>query len=57
MGIEKEEILTDFDSRTRTESYNSMDEEDLFNMLKETKSLHEEADILHCLFELKFVYM
>lgn len=33
--------------------FQSMNVEDLLNMLKDTKSLHEEADILHYLFETK----
>jgi hypothetical protein len=42
------------DKRTRTEtSFQSMNEEDLLLMLKVTKSLHDEADILHYLLETK----
>lgn len=49
------EKMSDMESRSRNESlsYQSMNEEDLLTMLKETKSLHDEADILHCLFLMK----
>lgn len=33
--------------------YQNMNINDLLNMLKETKSLHDEADILHYLYENK----
>lgn len=52
--------LDDLDKRTSRSSeqisltqFQSMNDEDLLNMLKETKSIHEEADILHYLFESK----
>lgn len=52
--------LEDLDKRTSrsgeltpTSQFQSMNPEDLLNLLKETKSLHEEADILHYLFETK----
>lgn len=43
--------------RVRTDSnnpqYQTMNVEMLLNLLKETKSLHDEADILHFLYEAK----
>ena len=47
----------EFESRTRAESqsYQSMGDDDLLTMLTHTKTLHEEADILQCLFENKQV--
>ena len=47
--------MSDMVSRSRGESlsYQSMNEDDLLTMLKETKSLHDEADILHCLLLMK----
>jgi hypothetical protein len=45
------------DKRNRTDStaslYQTMNIDDLLNLLKETKSVHDEADILHYLFEIK----
>jgi hypothetical protein len=48
---------SEFESRTRAESqcYHSMGDEDLLIMITHTKTLHEEADILQCLFENKQV--
>lgn len=47
----------DLDKRVRTDtSFQTMTEEDLLLMLKETKSLHDEADILHYLLEIKFEF-
>lgn len=40
---------------TTSSQFQSMNVDDLLNMLKETKSIHDEADILHYLFETKFV--
>lgn len=49
-SISYEEI----DKRPRNDtSFQSMNEEDMLLMLKETKSLHDEADILHYLLETK----
>ena len=39
--------------QTYLSQFQSMNDEVLLTMLKETKSLHEEADILHYLFETK----
>ncbi len=33
--------------------YQNMNVEELLNLLKDTKSLHDEADILHFLYETK----
>ena len=39
---------------TPLSQFQSMNAEDLLTTLKESKSLHEEADILHYLFETKY---
>lgn len=39
--------------QTYLSQFQSMNDDVLLTMLKETKSLHEEADILHYLFETK----
>ena len=53
--------LDDSEKRSRTSEiplsqFQNMNDDDLLVMLKETKSLHDEADILHYLFERKFYY-
>ncbi len=49
-------ISIDENSRLRGEPpvvFESMNTDDLLHMLKETKSLHVEADIIHYLYETK----
>ena len=48
--------LDEGDKRTRNDSpvhFHTMNTDELLKILKETKSLHDEADILHYLFETK----
>ncbi len=52
----KSSISIDENSRSRGEPlvvFESMNTDDLLHMLKETKSLHVEADIIHYLYETK----
>jgi hypothetical protein len=51
----KESMYEVDDRRVRgTETqYQNMNVEELLNLLKDTKSLHDEADILHFLYETK----
>ena len=52
--LEKSTITYE-ETRPRNDtSFQSMNEEDLLAMLKETKSVHDEADILHYLLEIKY---
>ena len=53
--LEKPSIsYEEIDKRPRNDTtFQSMNEEDMLLMLKETKSLHDEADILHYLLEIK----
>ena len=56
--LEKPSIsYEEIDKRPRNDTtFQSMNEEDMLLMLKETKSLHDEADILHYLLEIKSKY-
>jgi len=52
----KSSISIEENSRSRGEPlviFESMNTDDLLHMLKETKSLHVEADIIHYLYETK----
>jgi hypothetical protein len=55
-NINNKESMYEVDERrvrgTETQ-YQNMNVEELLNLLKDTKSLHDEADILHFLYETK----
>lgn len=40
-------------SNAPNETYQKMNDDDILNMLRDNKSLHDEADILHYLYETK----
>jgi hypothetical protein len=48
-------------ARARSDSnamlFQSMDVDVLFNLLKEAKTIHDEADILHYLYETKYFFL
>ena len=52
LSVEESEKRLRTDSPSAT-AYHSMNVDELLNMLKENKSLHDEADILHYLYEIK----
>jgi hypothetical protein len=53
----KESVFDADDRRARTEvnsvQLHNMNFDEVLNLLKETKSLHDEADVLHFLYETK----
>jgi phosphorylase kinase alpha/beta subunit len=51
ISIEEGEKRTRLDSTSST--FHTMSADDLLSLLKEDKSLHDEADILHYLYEIK----
>lgn len=51
--LDKRSSRASGDQTSMSSQFHTMNVEDLLMMLKETKSIHEEADILHYLFETK----